>query len=77
MAHTGVFDWLQGVVTSVADVLKDRVLTVWLPLAAVVLSIVVVFTSRTAGYADTMRRLGMLLGSIVLAVVTWCCPRRR
>lgn len=74
MAHTGVFDWLQGVVTSVADALKDRVLTVWLPLAAVVLSIVVVFTSRTAGYADTMRRLGMLLGSIVLAVVTLVLP---
>ena len=74
MAHSGVFDWLQVVVTSVADALKDRVLTVWLPLAAVVLSIVVVFTSRTAGYADTMRRLGMLLGSILLAVVTLVLP---
>ena len=74
MAHSGVFNWLQVVVTSVADALKDRVLTVWLPLAAVVLSIVVVFTSRTAGYADTMRRLGMLLGSILLAVVTLVLP---
>lgn len=74
MARTGVFGWLQGIVTSVADALKDRVLTVWLPLAAVVLSIVVVFTSRTAGYADTMRRLGMLLGSILLAVVTLVLP---
>lgn len=74
MAHTGVFNWLHGLVTSVADALKDRVLTVWLPLAAVVLSIVVVFTSRTAGYADTMRRLGTLLGSILLAVVTLVLP---
>ncbi|HEU5486270.1 MAG TPA: hypothetical protein VFU98_15275 [Microlunatus sp.] len=74
MARTGVFDWLQGIVTSVADTLKDRVLTVWLPVAAVLLSIVVVFTSRTAGYADTMRRLGMLLGSILLAVVTLVLP---
>lgn len=76
MAHTGVFDWMQGVVTSVADILKDRVLTVWLPLAAVVLSIVVVFTSRSASYADTMRRLGMLIGSIVLAVVTLVLPKQ-
>lgn len=76
MAHTGVFDWLQGVVTSVADILKERVLTVWLPLAAVVLSIVVVFTSRKASYADTMRRVGMLLGSILLAVVTLVLPKQ-
>ena len=76
MAHTGVFDWLQGVVVSIADTLKDRVLTVWLPLAAVLLSIVVVFTSRTAGYADTMRRLGMLAAAIVLAVVTLVLPKQ-
>jgi hypothetical protein len=76
MARTGTFDWLQSVVVSIADTLKDRVLTVWLPLAAVLLSIVVVFTSRTAGYADTMRRLGMLAGAIVLAVVTLVLPKQ-
>lgn len=76
MARTGTFDWLQGVVVSIADTLKDRVLTVWLPLAAVLLSIVVVFTSRTAGYADTMRRLGTLAAAIVLAVVTLVLPKQ-
>jgi len=76
MANTGVFDWMQGVVTSVADILRDRVLTVWLPLAAVVLSIVIVFTSGKASYADTMRRVGMLLGSILLAVVTLVLPKQ-
>lgn len=76
MAHTGVFDWMQGVVISVADILKDRVLTVWLPLAAVLLSIVVVFTSSRASYADTMRRVGMLVGSILLAVVTLVLPKQ-
>ena len=51
-------------------------MTVWLPLAAVLLSIVVVFTSRTAGYADTMRRLGTLAAAIVLAVVTLVLPKQ-
>ncbi len=76
MAHTGAFDWLQGVVISIAGILQARVLTVWLPLAAVLLSIVVVFTSRTAGYADTMRRLGTLLAAIVLAVLTLVLPKQ-
>lgn len=76
MAHTGVFDWMQGVVTSVAGILRERVLTVWLPLAAVVLSIVIVFSSARAGYADTMRRVGMLLGSLALAVVTLVLPTK-
>lgn len=76
MAHSGVFDWLHGVVTSVADILQSRVLTIWLPLAAVLLSIVVVFTSARAGYAATMRRVGMLIGSIVLAVLTLVLPKQ-
>ncbi|MDN5804084.1 MAG: hypothetical protein L0H26_05780, partial [Microlunatus sp.] len=76
MARTATFDWLETVVTSIAGTLMTRVLTVWLPLAAVLLAIVVAFTARNAGYAETMRRLGILVGAIVLAVVTLVLPKQ-
>ena len=63
MAHTATLDWLEKVVVAIANTLTTRVLTVWLPLAAVLLAVIVaVFTPDKASYADTLRRLGTLAG---------------
>lgn len=76
LAHAAGFDWIKPVVTSIGDTLKDRVLTVWLPLALLLLSVVVGASASKASYATTFRRLQIVLVAAVLAVVSLVFPAK-
>jgi hypothetical protein len=76
MARSASFDFLKPVAASIADTLDERVLTVWLPLALLVVSIIVGFGANRASYSETFRRLLVVVGCVALAVVALVFPVR-
>jgi hypothetical protein len=76
MSRSASFDFLKPVVDSIAKTLGDRVLTVWLPLALLVVSVVVGFGAVRAAYSETFRRLVVVLVCVALAVVALVFPVR-
>jgi hypothetical protein len=76
MSRTASFDFLKPVVGSIANTLGDRVLTVWLPLALLVVSLVVGFGAVRATYSETFRRLMVVVVCVAMAVVALVFPVR-
>ena len=76
MTRSASFDFLKPVVGSIADTLDERVLTVWLPLALLVVSVIVAFGATHASYSETFRRLVVIVGCVALAVVALVFPVR-
>lgn len=76
MSRSASFDFFKPVVASVADTLDERVLTVWLPLALLVVSIVLAFSAVRATYSETFRRLMIVVVCVGLAVVALVFPVR-
>jgi hypothetical protein len=76
MSRTASFDFLKPVVASIANTLDQRVLTVWLPLALLVVSLVVGYAAVRATYSETFRRLMVVVVCVALAVVALVFPVR-
>jgi hypothetical protein len=76
MSRSANFDFFEPVVASVADTLDERILTVWLPLALLVVSIVLAFSAVRATYSETFRRLMVVVICVALAVVALVFPVR-
>ena len=76
MCRSATFDFFKPVVASVADTLDERILTVWLPLALLVVSIVLAFNAVRASYSETFRRLMVVVACVGLAVVALVFPVR-
>ena len=76
MCRSASFDFFKPVVASVADTLDERILTVWLPLALVVVSIVLAFNAIHASYSETFRRLMVVVACVGLAVFALVFPVR-
>ena len=76
MSRSASFDFFKPVVASVADTLDERILTVWLPLALLVVSIVLAFSAVRATYSETFRRLTVVVVCVALAVVALVFPVR-
>jgi len=76
MSRSASFDFFKPVVASVADTLNERILTVWLPLALLVVSIVLAFSAVRATYSETFRRLMVVVACVALAVVALVFPVR-
>ncbi|HZA04263.1 MAG TPA: hypothetical protein VE617_06845 [Propionibacteriaceae bacterium] len=74
MSRSANFDIFEPVVASVADTLDERILTVWLPLALLVVSIVLAFSAVNASYSETFRRLMVVVVCVALAVVALVFP---
>jgi hypothetical protein len=74
MSRTASFDFLKPVVGSIATTLDQRVLTVWLPLALLVVSLVVGYGAVRASYSETFRRLMVVVACVALAVVALVFP---
>ena len=76
MCRSASFDFFKPVVASVADTLDERILTVWLPLALLVVSIVLAFNAVRASYSETFRRLMVVVACVGLAVFALVFPVR-
>ncbi len=76
MCRSASFDFFKPVVASVADTLDERILTVWLPLALLVVSIVLGFNAVRASYSETFRRLMVVVACVGLAVFALVFPVR-
>jgi hypothetical protein len=76
MSRSASFEFLKPVVASIADTLDERVLTVWLPLALLVVSVIVGFGATRATYSETFRRLLVVVVCVALAVVALVFPVR-
>ncbi len=76
MSRSASFDFLKPVVGSIADTLDERVLTVWLPLALLVVSLIVGFRATRASYSETFRRLLVVVVCVGLAVFALVFPVR-
>ncbi|HLL63011.1 MAG TPA: hypothetical protein VK401_08175, partial [Propionibacteriaceae bacterium] len=76
MSRSANFDFFEPVVASVANTLDERILTVWLPLALLVVSIVLAFSAVRATYSETFRRLMVVVICVALAVVALVFPVR-
>lgn len=76
MSRSANFDIFEPVVASIADTLNERILTVWLPLALLIVSIVIAFSAVRASYSETFRRLMVVVVCVVLAVVALVFPVR-
>ncbi|HWJ53856.1 MAG TPA: hypothetical protein VNT24_10845 [Propionibacteriaceae bacterium] len=76
MSRSASFEFFKPVVGSIADILDERVLTVWLPLALLVVSVIVGFGATRASYSETFRRLLVVVVCVALAVVALVFPVR-
>ncbi len=74
MSRSASFEFLKPVVASIADTLDERVLTVWLPLALLVVSVIVGFGATRAIYSETFRRLLVVVVCVALAVFALVLP---
>ena len=74
MSRTASFDFLKPVVARIADTLDQRVLTVWLPLALLLVSVIVGFGAVRAPYSESFRRLLVVVVCVGLAVVALIFP---
>ena len=76
MSRSANFDIFEPVVASIAGTLNERILTVWLPLALLIVSIIIAFSAVRASYSETFRRLMVVVVCVVLAVVALVFPVR-
>jgi hypothetical protein len=76
MSRSASFEFFKPVVSSIADILDERVLSVWLPLALLVVSVIVAFGATRASYSETFRRLLVVVVCVALAVVALVFPVR-
>jgi hypothetical protein len=76
MAHAPAFGWLKPVVATIGGHLQGRVLTLWLPLALLLLSVVLGVSAVRASYAESFRRLQIVLVCVGLAVVSLVFPAK-
>ena len=74
MSRTASFDFLKPVVARIAGTLDQRVLTVWLPLALLLVSVIVGFGAVRAPYSESFRRLLVVVVCVGLAVVALVFP---
>ncbi|MBA8793674.1 hypothetical protein FHX74_001279 [Friedmanniella endophytica] len=67
-------DWLTNVVTAIAGKLQGPLLGLWLPVAVLGVGLIIGFRAKRSSYADTMRSMLVIVGSVALAAFALLFP---